>query len=338
MPPFGSGNETAARADLYHRHMKSVALVAALAFQLVALPGCGSAPTDAGSAATRADAAAPTPQPFERPGLHNVVPMSPNVYSGSVPEGDQGFASLASMGVRTVISVDGAKPGVERAGVYGLRYVHIPIQYSGIDRDAALQLAAAVRDLPGPIYVHCHHGKHRGPAAACLALVEAGAITPEHGVELMRLAGTSKQYDGLYEAVSNAKPVPESATRGMAATLPAIAPVPGFTAAMSGLEHASEHLKLIQSAGWQAPSDHPDLVPASEAGMLHDYFRAANADDENNANDDFAGWMQLSLEQSRTLESAIDAGDHVAASSALRVVLQACTDCHATYRNPGRTW
>lgn len=314
------------------------AAAAVIAVSLLAIPCCRSTQTQPTSATTSTDPVAATPTPFERPGLHNVVAMSPNVYSGALPEGDEGFASLASMGVRTVISVDGAKPDVELARAHGLHYVHIPIQYSGIKQDAATQLAAAVHDLPGPIYVHCHHGKHRGPAAACIALVETGAITPEHGVELMKIAGTSKNYDGLYAAVSNARPVNTSAIEGIAATLPSVAPVPSYTAAMSGLEHASEHLKLIESAGWQAPPDHPDLVPAAEAAMLHDYFRAAHADDDGNANDDFAKWMQLSLDQSLALENAIESGDDAAASAALSIIVQTCTDCHGKYRNPGRVW
>ena len=33
---------------------------------------------------------------------------------------------------------------------------------------ASRHLARAARTLPGPIFVHCHHGMHRGPAAAAV--------------------------------------------------------------------------------------------------------------------------------------------------------------------------
>lgn len=311
---------------------------ALLSVGLIWLSGCTAHPIQHGEAEGSVTlAAAPVPGPFERPGLRNVVAMSPKVYSGSVPEGDAGFDSLAALGIRTVISVDGAKPDLERAGARGMKYVHIPIQYSSIRDDAAVKLAAAVRDLPGPIYVHCHHGKHRGPAAACLALVETGAITAEQGMELLKMAGTSTNYSGLYEAVGKARAIEASSLDGVAETLASTSPVPGFVAAMSGMEHVMEHLRAIERAGWTAPLEHPDLVPASEAGLLHDYFRAARDESVSESDaDDFAAWMQVSLEQSRALEDALAQGDGVRASAALGAVAQTCTECHSRYRNPGK--
>ena len=51
--------------------------------------------------------ATPAPAPVEAAGLHNVYRLS-DLYSGSGPEGDEGFTSLARLGVRTVIS--GGRP------------------------------------------------------------------------------------------------------------------------------------------------------------------------------------------------------------------------------------
>src|SRR5262245_5214765 len=70
-------------------------------------------------------------QPLEVPGLHNVFRVSERVYSGSSPDGDAGFAALEKLGVKTIISVDGAKPDAEAAGRHGLRYVHLPFGYDG---------------------------------------------------------------------------------------------------------------------------------------------------------------------------------------------------------------
>lgn len=100
------------------------------------------------------------------PGLHNVFRITDKLLSGSVPEGDLGFQTLQKLGVKTIITVDGAKPDVERAKKFSMRYVHLPIGYDGVPADQGLRLAKAVRDLPGLIYMHCHHGKHRSPAAA----------------------------------------------------------------------------------------------------------------------------------------------------------------------------
>src|SRR5204862_244762 len=120
---------------------------------------------------------------------------------------EAGFAELEALGVKTVISVDGMTPDVEGAKKHGLKYVHLPHGYDGIPTERGQELAKAVRDLPGPIYIHCHHGKHRSPAAAAVACVEAGLIPAEAGEGILKAAGTNPNYQGLYEAVRNARPI-----------------------------------------------------------------------------------------------------------------------------------
>src|SRR5262245_58106552 len=110
--------------------------------------------------------------------LPNAYQIHAKVISGGLPEGDTAFQELADLGVKTIISVDGATPDIETAKKHGLRYVHLPHGYDGIPRSRANELAKAVRDLPGPIYIHCHHGKHRSPAAATVACVAAGLVDP----------------------------------------------------------------------------------------------------------------------------------------------------------------
>src|SRR5262245_19658660 len=118
------------------RHVPS-ALLLVLAFAVIGCPGPGPAPP---SAPAPAD-----PARVEAPGLPNAYRLTDRLYSGGNPEGDAGFASLQQLGVRTVISVDGARPDVERARTYGLRYVHLPIGYDGVPEGQALRLARAVR-------------------------------------------------------------------------------------------------------------------------------------------------------------------------------------------------
>ena len=90
-------------------------------------------PTGPDQPAEPAEKAAPVAS--DHPGLHNVFPIGDKVFSGSSPEGRAGFESLHAMGIRTIISVDGAKPHVDLAREQGLRYVHIPIGYDGLPRD-----------------------------------------------------------------------------------------------------------------------------------------------------------------------------------------------------------
>src|SRR4051794_40365147 len=97
-----------------------------LPLALVLLAGCG------GTAPTPPAPAPADPVPLQAEGLQNLFRVSDRVYSGSSPEGDPGFASLERLGIRTVITVDGAKPDVATAERHGLRYVHLPIGYGGV--------------------------------------------------------------------------------------------------------------------------------------------------------------------------------------------------------------
>ena len=83
-----------------------------------------------GSAYDRAgDVQLPTASAEEGPGLHNVYHLSDSIISGSEPAGRAAFEELAAMGVKTILSVDGAVPDAETASELGMRYVHVPIQY-----------------------------------------------------------------------------------------------------------------------------------------------------------------------------------------------------------------
>src|SRR5262245_43776503 len=105
-------------------------------------------------------------QPVEVGHLHNVFRLEEGLYSGSAPESELDFQEIAKLGVKVIISVDGAKPNVDVAHRAGLRYVHLPIGYDGVPEQRGIELAKALSDAGAPVYFHCHHGLHRGPAAA----------------------------------------------------------------------------------------------------------------------------------------------------------------------------
>ncbi|MFN0020050.1 MAG: hypothetical protein ACKVP0_17460 [Pirellulaceae bacterium] len=204
--------------------------------------------------------------------LPNPVKIHPKVISGGLPEGDAAFQELKDLGVKTVISVDGAKPDVETAKKFGMRYVHLPHGYDGIPEPRIEELAKAVRDLPGPIYIHCHHGKHRSPAAASAACVTAGLIDHKDARQVLVVAGTSESYRGLYQAAQNAKRVDDSVLDALKAEFPAIAKLPPMAEAMVGVEHANDNLKLFAANKWKPIKDQPALEPDHEALLLREHF------------------------------------------------------------------
>src|SRR5262245_61152211 len=219
----------------------------------------------------------PEPPPIqtgpETPGLHNVRRVTDRLISGGSPEGDEGFRSLSELSVKTIISVDGARPDLERAHRFGMRYVHLPIGYDGVPRDQILRIARAVRDLPSQVYLHCHHGKHRGPAAAAAArrcLDER--CTVADALEFLRQAGTDPHYQGLFASVQQAGRVEPKELDAIPADFPESAVVAALVEAMVRIDERWDHLKAIRTAGWSAPPNHADLDPPHEALQLQEQF------------------------------------------------------------------
>jgi len=95
-------------------------------------------------------------KPVDLPGIHNAVAYHDGFISGSSPDEDAGIDTLAAMGIKTIITVDGAKPDVAKAAARGIRYIHLPFGYNGFDEARKLKLTRATRDAlaQGPVYIH----------------------------------------------------------------------------------------------------------------------------------------------------------------------------------------
>lgn len=277
----------------------------------------------------------PTPlSQAQHDGIHNVLRVFADVLSGSQPQGDEGFDSLAKLGVRTVISVDGAKPDIARSRARGMRYVHIPVGYDGIKRDRQLQLAKAVRDLPRPIYSHCHHGKHRGPAAAAVAGIGLGKMDRKAAKRFMKQAGTSEQYSGLWACAENMSAIDPQVLDALPAEFPEIVRVSGTAEIMVQIDRAFDHLQSVRAAGWQIPEDHPDLVPMAEAAALADLLRHL-ADDpaERSKPLEFGKLLSAATKQAKALEQAITENAPTKSEIEIVAIHATCKKCHATFRN-----
>jgi protein tyrosine phosphatase (PTP) superfamily phosphohydrolase (DUF442 family) len=312
-----------------------------------------SAKKPATSAAPVAGQPAPNPTPTAAPARRRpeklVVRFLPNAYrihekviSGGQPAGEPAFKELADLGVKTVISVDGATPDVAAAKKYGLRYVHLPHGYDGVPEDRAKELAKAVRDLPGAVYIHCHHGKHRSPAASAVACVSAGLLDPALAETVLTTAGTSEGYRGLYASARGAKRFDDKLLDELQAEFPETAKIPPLAAAMVELEHTHDHLKSVEAAGWKSPPDHPDIDPAHEALLLREHFtEMLRTDAVKEQPEGFQVLLRTSEVAAQELETALrywkDAGmkgsPPAAAAQAFERVTAQCKACHTTYRD-----
>lgn len=301
--------------------------------------GRAGAATDAPPALVAADELVPIDEAIDAPGLslENVWRMPNDVISGSAPATEADLGALATLGVRTIVCVDGLAPDAAAARARGMRVVHLPIRYAEVDASARAGLVRAFDELPRPLYIHCHHGKHRGPAAAAWALVSCGEMRAEDGRAVLELLGTSPRYPGLYRDVAEAHrwtPL-ERAVAG-AAELPERARVGGPVRQMAEISRLHEHLQAIERAGWRTPERHPDLVPASEAAMLRDRFRDLVADASwADRPADFRAMLVSSEAAALELERALDRPepDVARAADALARITADCTACHDRWRN-----
>jgi protein tyrosine phosphatase (PTP) superfamily phosphohydrolase (DUF442 family) len=284
-------------------------------------------------------------RPLEAPGLHNLFALGTNVFSGSAPEGDEAFAALAKLGVKTIITVDGAKPEVETARKHGIRYVHLPHGYDGIGTNLQLQIVKAAQTLPGPVYVHCHHGKHRGPAAAAVICMANQGWTATQAEAWLLAAGTATNYTGLYGVVREFHKPTLAQLGAIPSAFPETAKVSALVDAMVGIDERWDHLKAVRAAGYQMPKDHPDLKPANEAVILWELYREAQRlPDAVQRGQDFIKHLvsaeagakeveqvlrQFAAQPKPELRAQLD--------KAFDAMAQTCIACHGTFRDRAGT-
>ncbi|QDU95735.1 protein-tyrosine phosphatase family protein [Lignipirellula cremea] len=265
--------------------------------------------------------------------LHHLLKLTDQVYVGGQPHGEAGFAALQKLGVKIVVSVDGAQPQVKLAHKYGLRYVHIPIGYDGVAPQAQLALARLALEKE-PMYVHCHHGEHRGPAAAAIVCMAGQQATHQEAVGMLQRAGTSRKYSGLWRDIRQyERPGPNARLP----ELVEVARVGSYAAAMAQIDRAFDNLKLIQAAGWKTPAEHPDVSPAQQAVLLEEGYREAirsqQEDPRPGAKEPFAAWLRTAHQESAQLAAALEAFDSKRAEATFQAVKTSCTRCHAEYRD-----
>lgn len=297
---------------------------------LVSLTGCGRSNIET--------AAKPSPvkleiEPLEEvDDIENVLKLTDRIYSGGEPASALAMSQLRELGIKHIISVDGAKPNVQLAADYGMQYVHVPIGYDGISEDAGAALAKAVRELDGPIFIHCHHGKHRGPAAAAVCAIAETGINSDQATEILKMAGTSPDYAGLWKDV--AAYVPPKNTDDLP-PLVETAMVDSFTAAMASVGRSHDHLKMLKAANWQRLDDHPDLVANQEALILSEGFRETLRfiEQSNPYDREFETQIRDNLALSEQLEMSLIAGDINTAERCFATIQSNCKQCHKAYRD-----
>lgn len=262
---------------------------------------------------------------LEETALENLQRVSERIYCGAEPKDAKAFGDLARLGIKTVVSVDGIRPDIERAKRHGMRYVHIPIGYDGVDNTACASLTRLVREAEGPFYIHCHHGRHRGPAAAAIARVADGGQPGKAAVALLVRSNTDPKFVGLFRDVSNFKPTKVPTDR--LPELVAVAEVPSIAEQMAHADRLVDSLKAISKRGWVAQLDdaRSDAVLLEEA--FHEMARTS-LDDSALRSD-----LEKTEVLAKSLNKALSREDRTAIETSLHAILTRCTSCHQQHRD-----
>jgi len=282
----------------------------------------------------------PRVDPREEKGLHNVYMLGDNIISGSEPHGAEAFAKLAEMGVKTILSVDGKTPDAELAASYGMTYVHVPIQYSGIEQDELVKISKTFREKESPVYVHCFHGKHRGPAAAEIGRLALDGIPRDQALaEMRQWCGTSPSYEGLYRAVAETEIPTHEETAAYDFDFPNEHPFRGFRRGMIDVTRADDEVKYLAKNDWQPGPEHPDLDPVNAAAKLAGALeRCATSPQALAEPADFQAWMEDSVAAANELRVLLEGmarneESSEAPTAAYKRVAANCIACHEAYRN-----
>src|SRR4051812_38380013 len=269
---------------------------------------------------------------IEARGLENFFALATNLFSGGSPNGDEGFATLEKVGIKTIITVDGAQPDLERAHAHGIRYVHLPHGYDGIPAQTQLQLIKAAETVEGPVYIHCHHGQHRGPVAAavvCMAEKNWSAVEAE---AWLRKVGTGTNFQGLYGTVRSFQKPNAAQLEAAPAKFVEAQRASGLVDAMVSIDETFDRMKTLRAA---AATGGPDNHLLNEATLLREHFREAQRLAEaKKRGAEFMKQYAAAESQAGAFEDALSSStDGVSADRAFKALGNSCAACHRTYRD-----
>jgi hypothetical protein len=225
-----------------------------------------------------------------------------------------------------------------------MRYVHRPIGYEGVGQEQAVEIANAAKTLAGPVYVHCHHGKHRGPAAAAVCAIALEDWSPEQAAKWLKQAGTSPSYAGLYRSVSQFQKPTRKQYEAAPNDFPEQVEPASFIESMVQLSHTYNRLRSLAANDYRTLPTAPDLTAAHEALQLKEHYRELMRTDEFTQHDDDLQTLMHGAEQRSEKLHAIlmqlqqqaptEQGDlRQQADRALGLVGENCKACHATFRD-----
>jgi protein tyrosine phosphatase (PTP) superfamily phosphohydrolase (DUF442 family) len=116
------------------------------------------------------------------PGLSHVGRVATGIYRGAMPR-PEGYATLAKMGVRSVINLRSRNEEKEQVEAHGMRSFGVPMSIFGDVNPEMVRKAVALMADPAnqPVYVHCRQGRDRTGVVVAVYRMEMRRYRPGSG-------------------------------------------------------------------------------------------------------------------------------------------------------------
>lgn len=266
---------------------------------------------------------------LESENLENLLEVQKFLISGGEPKTEKSFQELSRRGVKVIVSVDGAIPKVDLAKKYGMQYVHIPTGYNMLSKHILLSIKALAKKVDQKLYIHCHHGKHRGPTVAAVFLIEKNVCTNEESLKLLEEAGTGKQYKGLWASVEKfveqqvIEPLPE---------LVSISKVDSMVESMAKIDRLYDNLRASYDLGWQPLPNNPDFSAVHGALIMKEFLRESGRAIKGSDPEQYKLFLE-SEKIAEALEESLVGENKGSSGKLLKNLKQSCIKCHKKFRD-----
>jgi hypothetical protein len=245
---------------------------------------------------------------------------------GPRPARMEEVVNLSAAGIRSVISVDAIGPPIQWLNEEGIIPVHIPLTYAAMERTSLDQLIVAVRDLPRPLYIHCHHGRYRAPSAAAAVLLAHGTITVQEAVEILQKWSVQEAYPVMAGSVLEAQRRSPSTINAMTTTLHEKIAAAPLVETMAALDVAMFAL-----------TEAPVSTQREEAGLIDDLLRIVPRRRSGGVTIETAReWdhlLAMARQESDRIQSLAGGSDPLEWRSGIAELAAACTACHRRFRD-----
>ena len=287
---------------------------------LLVLGMLGLSACDQSDPGTRARPAQPVPSPATLMSNLKIHQLTPDIFVGPRPSLEH-IEELTTLGIQKVISVD-ALPPEPSLWAEAIQIRHLPLGYRDLPKPLQLRLARELSIDPVKTYIHCHHGQHRGPAAALAALRALGQLDQAEAEAWLDRCGVA--YQGLRQAVQDAQPESPQDIQSALPLEEAIA-TRSLSRLMAEIDQIWDRLKKVP-----APDEPDRRTQKEDAAQLLDLFRLSS-EAAGPVDPDYPKQMQAAIRLATTLESEIQDGEDAAK---LRAALRtSCRTCHRAFRD-----